>query len=93
MLFKSLLLFAFTSLSIAVAIPPAVNEESMRKEAAAACDNLCNQTIQNKNKCIQCVMNTIANLACPAFDTRRVGQNGCGHVEQSSMPRLAGPPR
>lgn len=44
MLFRSLLLFAFTSLSVAVAVPPNMSDDSMRRAAAAACDNLCNRS-------------------------------------------------
>ncbi|RDI85020.1 hypothetical protein Vi05172_g5008 [Venturia inaequalis] len=93
MLFRSLLLFAFTSLSIAVAVPN-TNDDALRRAAAAACDNLCNRSDQNRSSCVQCVMNKITSSAapCPAFDNRRQGQRGCGHVEQSSRGGLSGTP-
>lgn len=44
MLFRTLLFFIFTSLSIAVAVPPTASNEQLRAQAAAMCDNLCNRS-------------------------------------------------
>ena len=44
MLFRTLLFCAFTSLSLAAAVPPSTDDTDLRAKAEALCDNLCNKS-------------------------------------------------
>ncbi|QDS68746.1 hypothetical protein FKW77_004713 [Venturia effusa] len=94
MLTRSLLLFAFTSLSLAIVIPPTINQGANQQLAKAACENLCNKngcTDPNVKNCQLCVMSKLTNSgSCPGYDPTQVGAPGCGHVESPSGGKLSG---